>query len=126
VVREHSKCTKLEVFSGRQAKLNFVLFKNITQPIAESVERETIGWLSKQTDDIVLIEHDRTIPNAQIPSGQGSGVIILKSCILEMHKLPLQESSDWNLNSQSHISKAEFALQPKKRKTQQRKRKDGK
>ncbi|MCW3983631.1 MAG: hypothetical protein NWE96_06500 [Candidatus Bathyarchaeota archaeon] len=26
MVREHSKCTKLEVFSGRQAKLNFVIF----------------------------------------------------------------------------------------------------
>ena len=68
-----------------------VLFKNIKQPIAEAVERETIGWLTKQTEEIMLIEHDRTIPNAQIPSGQGSGVIILKSCILEMRELPLQK-----------------------------------
>lgn len=103
-----------------------VLFKNIQQPVAEAVERETVGWLTKQNGEIMLIEHDRTIPNAQIPSGQGSGVIILKSCVLEMLKLPLQEFSDWNLNSQSHIGKGEFALQPKKRKTQQRKRKDGK
>ncbi len=102
-----------------------VLFKNIQQPIAEAVERETIGWLTKQNEEIMLIEHDRTIPNAQIPSGQGSGVIILKSCALEICKLPLPKISDWSLNSQSHIGKAEFALQPKKRKTQQRKRKDG-
>jgi hypothetical protein len=94
-----------------------VLFKNIQQPVAEAVERETVGWLTKQNKEIMLIEHDRTIPNAQIPSGQGSGVIILKSCILEMRNLLLQKILDWNLNSQSTISKGEFALQPKKRKT---------
>ncbi len=95
-----------------------VLFKNIKQPIEEAIERETIGWLSKQTDEIMLIEHDRTIPNEQIPSGQGSGVIILKSCILEMRKLPLQKSQELNLNSPNTQIKGEFALRPKKRKTQ--------
>jgi hypothetical protein len=39
-----------------------VLFKNISHPIADAVERETVGWLSRQTDDIMLIEHDRTLP----------------------------------------------------------------
>jgi hypothetical protein len=95
-----------------------VIFKNIQQPIAEAVERETIGWLTKQTDEIMLIEHERTIPNAQIPSGQGNGVIILKSCIIEIHKLPLQKSSNCHLNSSEPIVKGEYALQPKKRKTQ--------
>jgi hypothetical protein len=94
-----------------------VLFKNISQPIAEAVERETIGWLTKQNSEIILVEHDRTVPNAQLPSGQGSGVIILKSCILEIHELPLQESSECHLNSQDTKDKDEYALQPKKRKT---------
>jgi hypothetical protein len=94
-----------------------VLFKNIQQPVEEAVERETIGWLSKQTDEIMLIEHDRTIPNIQIPAGQGSGVIILKSCILEMQLLPSQKSSRWLLNSSNDKARGEFALQPKKRKT---------
>jgi hypothetical protein len=95
-----------------------VLYKNIQQPIAEAVERETIGWLTKQNDEIMLIEHDRTIPNAQIPSGQGNGVIILKSCIIEIHALPLQKTSNCHLNSSEAIVKGEYALQPKKRKTQ--------
>jgi hypothetical protein len=95
-----------------------VLYKNVQQPIAEAVERETIGWLTKQTDEIMLIEHDRTIPNAQIPSGQGNGVIILKSCITEIRELPLQKTSDCHLNSSETIVKGEYALQPKKRKTQ--------
>ena len=95
-----------------------VLFKNIQQPIADAVERETIGWLTKQTDEIMLIEHDRTIPNAQILSGQGNGVIILKSCIIEIHKLPLQKTPNCHLNSSETTVKGEYALQPKKRKTQ--------
>lgn len=94
-----------------------VLFKNIQQPVAEAVERETIGWLTKQTDEIMLIEHDRTIPNAQISSGQGNGVIILKSCIIKIHKLPLQKTSDCHLNSEETTNVAEYALQPRKRKT---------
>jgi hypothetical protein len=95
-----------------------VLFKNIQQPIAEAIERETIGWLTKQNEEIMLIEHDRTIPNAQIPSGQGSGLVILKSCVLEMRKVPLQESSKWLLNSEDAKDSSEYAFQPKKRKTQ--------
>ena len=95
-----------------------VLYKNILQPIAEAVERETIGWLTKQTDEIMLIEHDRTIPNAQIPSGQGNGVIILKSCVLEIRKLPLQKSPNCHLNSPEPIVKDEYALRPTERKTQ--------
>ena len=95
-----------------------VLFKNISQPIAQAVERETIGWLTKQTAEIMLIEHDRATPDKRLPCGQGSGVIILKSCILEMRELPLQQSSEHNLNSQKTKGKGEYALQSKKRKTQ--------
>ncbi len=95
-----------------------VLFKNISQPIAKAVERETIGWLTKQTYEIILVENDRTTPDKRLPCGQGSGVIILKSCILEIRLLPLQKSSEWHLNSQETKGKGEYALQPKKRKTQ--------
>ena len=94
-----------------------VLFRNVVEPIEEAVERETIGWLTKQSDEIMLIEHDRTIPDAQIPSGQGNGVIILKSCILEIRKLPLQKTSNCHLNSQEPTNLTEYALQTTKRKT---------
>jgi len=94
-----------------------VLFKNIEQPVEEAVERETIGWLTKQTEEIMLIEHDRTIPDAQIPSGSGSGLIILKSCILEIHELPLQKISYCTLNLPKTTNKTEYALQTTKRKT---------
>jgi hypothetical protein len=94
-----------------------VLFKNVVQPIEEAVERETIGWLTKQTDEIMFIEHDRTIPCFQLSMGQGSGLLILKSCVIEMRELPLQETSNCHLNSQKPIVRDEYALQHKKRKT---------
>ena len=43
-----------------------VIYKNILQPIAEAGERETIGWLSNRMSEIILVEHDRTMPNAEI------------------------------------------------------------
>jgi hypothetical protein len=101
-----------------------VLFKNLTHPIDVAMERETIGWLTKQTDEIMLIEHDRTVPNLQLPSGQGNGLIVLKSCIIEIHPLPLQKNSEWHLNSQENKDKAEYALQVTKRKTRNKQNKN--
>ncbi len=95
------------------------IYKNVLQPIKEAVERETIGWLTKQTDDVMLIEHDRTIPCFQLSMGQGSGLLILKSCIIEIRELPLQKSSNCHLNSKGLIVKDEYALQAKKRKNPQ-------
>jgi hypothetical protein len=102
-----------------------VLFKNVVKPIEEAVERETLGWLTKQTDDVMLIEHDRTIPCFQISMGQGSGLLILKSCIIEMRELQLEKSSDCHLNSQETIVKGEYALLPKKRKTPEKQKQNG-
>ena len=94
-----------------------VLFKNMKDPPAEAIVRETIGWLTKQTDEIILIEHDRTIPNTRFHTCQDSGLVILKSCIIKIHPLPIQESPGMNLNSQHVKDNLEYALQPKKRKT---------
>jgi len=87
-----------------------VLFKNIKQPIDEAIERETIGWLTKENNDIILIEHDRTLPNLQIGKGQSNGLVILKNCVLEIRLLPLQESSKWLLNSKDATDSSEYAL----------------
>jgi hypothetical protein len=102
-----------------------VLFRNVVEPIEEAVERETIGWLTKQTNEIMLIEHDRTIPNIQLSMGQGNGIIILKSCIIEIRELPLQKSSNCHLNSAEPIVKCEYALQQRKRKTPEKQNRTG-
>lgn len=94
-----------------------VLFKNLEQPIEKAIERETIGWLSKENNEIILVEHDRATPNNELCGGQINGLVILKNCITEIRSLPLQESSECNLNSQASTVEGEYALKSNKRKT---------
>ncbi len=42
-----------------------VIFKNIPQQVAEAAEREKVGWLTKQNEEIMLIEHDRTVQSLE-------------------------------------------------------------
>lgn len=93
-----------------------VVYKNIENPKAEAIERETVGWLTKQDDEIILIENDRSL---RVKGASGvNGVVLLKSCIMEIQVLPLQKMSKWTLNSQQIETNGEYALQPKRRKTQ--------
>ena len=94
-----------------------VIYKNIKQHSPEALERETVGWLTQQNQDILLVTHDRIIQPKEISSAKSNGIIILRSCILEFVFLPLQENSKWHLNSQNTKRDYEYALQPKKRKT---------
>jgi hypothetical protein len=73
--------------------LDHVLYKNTPKPIEEPAERETIGWLTQETGKLYCIQHDRTIESLQYPNGSASGLILLKNCVIEMHKLPLQKPS---------------------------------
>ncbi len=92
-----------------------VIYKNIVQPDPEAIERETVGWLAHENQDIILIEHDRTIQRKDISSGKSNGIIILRSCILEI--APLQNNLNWHLNSAEPTSKGEYAFRPTERKT---------
>jgi hypothetical protein len=96
-----------------------VLFRNTPKPIHRTAERETIGWLIRQNKEFMYIQHDRTIDSLHYTSGRVSGLVLLKSCILEIHALPSQNFSRWSLSSQNEITNpVEYALQKKKRKTQ--------
>ena len=83
-----------------------VIFKNILQPSPEAIERETVGWLAHENQEILLIEHDRTIEK----KGKGNGIIILRSCIVEVK--PLQKVSNWYLNCKQAIEEDEYAFRP--------------
>lgn len=96
-----------------------VLFKNVAKPIEDPAERETVGWLTQETDELLCIQHDRTAENPRHSSGTASGLLLLKSCILEIRMLPLQNFSSGSINCQNNITNtAEYALQSPKRKTQ--------
>ncbi len=97
-----------------------VLFKNMKNPPAKAIPRETIGWLTKETEEVFLIEHDRPVQNQQASSGHCNGVIVLKNSILEIYEVSL-ETIGCHLKAGSPDDASEYALQPKKRKTLEKK-----
>jgi hypothetical protein len=99
--------------------LDHVLFKNTPETVKDAAERETIGWLTHENGKLLCIENDRTLDKLPYSSGSGSGLVLLKSCIIEIRALPLQDSSGWHLISRNtDFRDAESALQTNKRKIQ--------
>jgi hypothetical protein len=96
-----------------------VLFRNTPEDLENAAERETVGWLTQETGELLCIQHDRTIEIPHQASGTASGLVLLKSCILEIRALPLQNFPSGSLTSRKNITNnAEYALQSAKRKTQ--------
>ena len=63
-----------------------LLFKATNLKDVAPVERECVGWIAKESSDAVCILWDRSVvqlPN-EIIHPQGSGLVILKSDILEL------------------------------------------
>ena len=108
-----SKCAKLVYVRYK----DHVFFKNASATVG-AVEREAVGWVREENEEVILLEHDR----ATLQGSSGfNGVAILKSCIIEVreiHEVPLQKKLECSLNSQTTESTGEFALKPEKRKTQ--------
>ena len=99
--------------------LDHVLYRNTPEALEDAAERETIGWLTQENKELICIQHDRTIENLEYASGTASGLVLLKSCILEIRALPLPNTSRWPLISRNDIKgNAESALQNAKRKIQ--------
>lgn len=96
-----------------------VLYRNTPEALDQPAERETLGWLTQENRQLVCIQHDRTKENLPIAAGSASGLVLLKSCILEIRVLPLQKVSRWHLIPRSDTtSSAESALQNAERKIQ--------
>ena len=77
-----------------------VYFRNIQTPGAVAVMRETVGWVKKENDEVMLIECDRPLRKG---CGGLNGLVILKNCIITTFELPLQADFEHNLNCQNHI-----------------------
>ena len=73
-----------------------VYFKNYRNPPSKAMKRETVGWVKEENAELMLIVCDKAVSTSE---GQVNGLIILKSCILEMIELPLHRFSDEDLNS---------------------------
>src|SRR3989337_3364717 len=88
-----------------------VLFRN-TKPIKDAAERETVGWLTQETNELLCVQHDRTVESLNYSSGTASGLVLLKSCVLKIRVLPLQNVPSGSLNCQNNKATiVESALQ---------------
>ena len=95
-----------------------VLFRNLSEPVKDPVERETVGWLTQENSEIMCIQHDRTIENSKTSSGAASGLLLLKNCILEIDALRLKNVPYGFLSPNGGLTSVECALHEEKRKTQ--------
>jgi len=99
--------------------LDHVLYRNMPEAVEDAAERETMGWLTQETGELLCIQNDRAAESLQYTSGSASGLVLLKSCVLEIRALPLQKPSGWPLISRKDdIKNAESALRTTKRKIQ--------
>lgn len=113
--------------------LDHVLYHRASALAMKPQIREAVGWLLYACDEYVTLswDHDAEPPTLRGGDPKASGLVLLTTDILELKRLgtypqPLQENPNCHLNSAQPITKDEYALPPKKRKTQERKRKDGK
>jgi hypothetical protein len=123
---------KKPVKPWKEASLKFVyvlyedhvLFNRCSPLSLKPQTREAIGWLNYECEDYIILSWDRDAEPPTLKGGdpKASGLVLLKSAILELktlksHALPLKESSECHLNCSPIIVQSEYALQPKKRKT---------
>jgi hypothetical protein len=106
--------------------LDHVLYHRSSALAMKPQTREAVGWLIYECDRYVTIAWDQEAEPPTLHSGdpKASGLVIMKTDILELKKLGIytqasQENSKCHLNSAESIATSEYALQPRKRKTQE-------
>lgn len=73
--------------------LDHVLFKDVDLSVYAPSVRETVGWLDSETSDYVKIVWERFAePDPRGEAKQkATGLVVLKSCILELQKVRINE-----------------------------------
>ena len=98
--------------------LDHTLFRNTSKPINQPAERETLGWLTNEHDEVICIIWDKPVhPLPNHTTSPHSGLVILKSCIQETRILPSPKAqSDPLISTEPHDINAEYALQTRREK----------
>ncbi len=101
-----------------------VLFNRSIAGMMQPQIREAVGWLVYECELYVIVSWDRDAGPTTLHGGdpKASGLVLLKSDILELRKLKicpllLQKTSNWSLNCQESIQEDEYAFRPTERKT---------
>lgn len=110
--------------------LDHVLFSRCSPLSLKPQIRETVGWLSYECEQYVILSWDRDAGPPTLKGGdpKASGLVLLKNDIqdfkrFEAKALPLQNNCYCHLNSVTANSNSEYALKPTERKTQPRTKK---
>jgi hypothetical protein len=105
--------------------LDHVLYNRTSGLTIKPQTREAVGWLVYDCEQYLTLAWDRDASPPTLHGGdpKASGLVLLKSDVLELKKLrvcvlPSKEGSEYVLNSPKTIIRDEYALQSKKRKTQ--------
>jgi hypothetical protein len=89
--------------------------------------REAVGWLVYDCELYIILTWDRDAEPPTLHGGdpKGSGLVLLKSDILDLQWLkvsaqPLPKNLELNLKSKQSIQESEYAFRPSERKTQRK------
>jgi hypothetical protein len=104
--------------------LDHVLFNRSSAIVMQPQTREAVGWLVYDCEFYIILSWDRDAdpPTLQGGDPKASGLVLLKSDIVEfqqlkIYPLPLQKTSKWSLNLKKPIQEDEYAFRPTERKT---------
>lgn len=66
-----------------------LLFRNADATLFQPSIRETVGWVLKENDDAIYLIWDRSVnpQKYEKPNPKESGLVILKTAILELKKI---------------------------------------
>ncbi len=104
--------------------LDHVLYHRCSALAMKPQIREAVGWLMYECDQYITLswDYDAEPPTLHGGDSKASGLVLLKTDILMLKKLkthlqPLQETSEWRLNSAQSNEENEYAFRPSERKT---------
>jgi hypothetical protein len=107
--------------------LDHVLYNRTSALAMKPQTREAVGWLIYDCEHYVTLVWDRDAEPPTLHGGdpKASGMVLLKSDIIALERLKVEaknshENIEWVLNSPKATVRDEYALPPKKRKTQRK------
>jgi hypothetical protein len=94
-----------------------ILYNRASALAMQPQTREAIGWLIYECDNYITICWDRDAGPPTLHGGdpKASGLVLLKSVILELQKLPASLELDLNCKQSKQVD--EYAFRPSERKT---------
>ncbi len=97
--------------------VDHVLYNRATAVAMKPQIRKAVGWLVYECDQYITLtwDHDDEPPTLHGGDSKASGLVLLKSDILELQRLP--SDFELNLNVKQPKIETEYALRPSERKT---------